>query len=215
MGHKMFQLKRKKKGYDHYFLVFLSFISLTVFIVISSHPWLSRYDPQLNPDSNTENCNRIETRGSIPIRTLTIRINMPVEYLKPSGLLLQFERLCEVQIRQMQVRPLRWKVSSPYTSSSKVTEPVVHEIDYTLWERLRQYCKILASWSDYTNFTERCRSWEAISSSACEERPRILLNRNFVRTLKLSSFAPYHEPDNSKYILQATTGKSVKTDYYK
>lgn len=189
--------------------MFLNFVSLAAFIVTSSHPWLSRYDPRLNPDSITENCNRIETRGSFPIQTLTIRINMPVEYLKSSGLLLQLERLCEVQIRQMQVRPLRWKVSSPYTSSSKVTEPVVHEIDSALWERLRQYCKILASWSDYTNFTERCRSWEAISSSACQESPPILLNRTFIRTLKLSSFVLYPEPENSKYILQAITRKSV------
>ena len=136
---------------------------------------------------------------------------MPVEYLKSSGLLLQLERLCEVQIRQMQVPPLRWKVSSPYTSSSEVTEPVVHEIECTLWERLRQYCKILASWSDYTDFTERSRSWEAISSSACQESPRILLNRSFIRTLKLPSFALYPEPDNPKYILQATTRKSLET----
>jgi hypothetical protein len=57
---------------------------------------------------------------------------MQVEYLKTFDLLLQLERLCEVQIRQMQIRPLRWEVSSPYTRSSKVTEPVVHEIDCTL-----------------------------------------------------------------------------------
>lgn len=57
---------------------------------------------------------------------------MRVEYLQYSDLLLRLDRLCEVQIRQMQIRPLRWEVSSPYTKSSKVTEPVVHEIDCTL-----------------------------------------------------------------------------------
>ena len=146
---------------------------------------------------------------------------MRVEYLKTFDLLLQLERLCEVQIRQMQIRPLRWDVSSPYTMSSKVTEPVVHDIDCTLWERPRQYCKILASWSDYTNLIEQSRSWEAISSSACQETSRILWNRSIIRTLKVPSFGPYPEPDSSKHILQAIirkrimNPKPVKTDCYK
>lgn len=140
-----------------------------------THSWIQ---------TRTQKTNRIETSRAFPVQTLTIRINMPVEYLKSSGLLLQLERLCEVQIRQIQVRPLRWKVSSPYTSSSKVTEPVVHEIDCTLWERLRQYCKILASWSDYTNFTEWSRSWEAISSSARQEKSPHYMESKFHTDVK-------------------------------